>query len=68
MMASRETKSVYMTLCCKVKPLEITAKTLPKKIGLKPMKTAGWLRQVHSFISDAKIPSVFLSQSRMPPE
>jgi len=30
-MASRETKSVYMTLCCKVNPLKITAKTLPKK-------------------------------------
>jgi hypothetical protein len=41
MMGSRETESVYMTFCFKVKPLKITAKTLQKKFGLKPMKTAG---------------------------
>jgi hypothetical protein len=67
MMGGRETKPVYVNLCCKIKPLKITAKTLPKKFGLKPMKTAGWLIQAHSFISDAKIPSVLLSQSRIPP-
>jgi len=32
------------------------------------MKTADWQIQAHSFISDAKIPLVLLSQSRMPPE
>jgi hypothetical protein len=32
------------------------------------MKTEDWLIQAKAFISDAKIPSALLSQSKMPPE
>jgi hypothetical protein len=41
MMGGRETESVYMTFCCKVKPLKITAKTLPKQIWLETYKNSG---------------------------
>jgi len=41
MMGSRETKSVYMTFCFKVKPLKITVKILPKKIWLEAYENSG---------------------------